>query len=103
MPVHPAYRGKWPQVRKQILARDSASCQIRGPKCTGLATEVDHIVSVEKGGQWYEPSNLRASCRNCNQARVDRTNGDRWKRSATRITLVIGPPDRKSTRLNSSH
>ena len=89
---HPAYTGPWARIRKSILERDQYTCQIRGPKCTTTATQVDHIIPITKGGAWYDPTNLRASCAKCNYARIDRTQHDRWKTSNTHITLVIGPP-----------
>ena len=61
-------------------------------KCTGRAVEVDHIISWRSGGSWFDPTNLRASCRACNIGRVDHTAISRWSRSKTKITLVIGPP-----------
>lgn len=90
--THPAYRGPWPRIRKQILQRDNHLCQIRGPRCTSTATHVDHIIPITQGGPWWEPDNLRASCKNCNNDRIDRKQTDRWRNSNTHITLIIGPP-----------
>lgn len=50
------------------------------------------MVAPGKGGAWFDAANLRAACNPCNQGRKDRSQDDGWKRSATRITLVIGPP-----------
>lgn len=61
---------RWRTVRARILDRDAYRCQIAGPRCTGTATQVDHIIPISKGGQWLEPTNLRAACRNCNRDRV---------------------------------
>jgi hypothetical protein len=90
--VHPAYRGPWRRVRQSTLERDQHRCQINGPGCTGVATEVDHIVPVTQGGAWYEGANLRAACRTCNRRRIDRTRDDAWRHGPTHITLVYGPP-----------
>ena len=65
-PSKPVYQGRWPTIRKQILRRDGYHCQIGLPGCTENATTVDHITPVAWGGEWYEPSNLRASCASCN-------------------------------------
>jgi len=62
----PVYGGAWPRIRRTILDRDGHVCQVRGPRCTGKATCVDHIVAASKGGEWWDPANLRASCRWCN-------------------------------------
>ena len=61
----PAYR----RLRLAILDRDQGLCQIRGPKCTRYATEVDHIVARIDGGPIDDPTNLRAACRACNAGR----------------------------------
>ena len=89
---HPAYRGPWTTVRKSILKRDNHQCQIRAPKCTGIATQVDHIIPITKGGAWWDPDNLRAACAHCNNQRVDRKQDDRWQTTDTHITLIVGPP-----------
>ena len=94
---HPAYRGPWATVRKQILLRDAHTCQIRGPRCTTQANTVDHIIPVNSGGAWWDPDNLRATCRNCNLDRIDRKKTEAWRNSHTRITLIIGPPGTDKT------
>lgn len=69
MADHP-YGGPWPRIRKMILKRDGHRCQINGPRCKGHATTVDHIVSWQNGGAWYDPANLRAACTTCNYGRT---------------------------------
>lgn len=88
----PQYSGPWRRIRRQVLERDSHLCQIRSNGCTFAATEVDHIVPTTQGGAWFDPLNLRASCFNCNNKRVDRKRTEAWRTSRTRIVLVIGPP-----------
>lgn len=62
-------------LRLEVLARDRYVCQLRGPRCTLFATEVDHIVSRADGGSVMDPANMRASCGNCNGRRnAQRTN-----------------------------
>jgi 5-methylcytosine-specific restriction protein A len=60
------YDYAWRRVRLTILRRDGYLCQIRGPRCTGEATEVDHIVPIIVGGARLDPANLRAACQACN-------------------------------------
>jgi 5-methylcytosine-specific restriction endonuclease McrA len=62
------YGGPWPRIRRTILERDAYTCQIGLLCCTRDATCVDHITPVSWGGAWYDPSNLRAACRECNDA-----------------------------------
>lgn len=63
---------RWVPVRAAVLERDRFLCQIRGPGCTGVADEVDHIVPRSEGGALYDPDNLRASCGTCNRVRNNR-------------------------------
>jgi 5-methylcytosine-specific restriction protein A len=53
-------------LRAWVLDRDRHACQIRGPRCTHVATEVDHIECRADGGDVFAPTNLRAACRPCN-------------------------------------
>lgn len=63
------YNHRWRAVRLLVLERDGYVCQIRGAKCVGEATEVDHVIPVEFGGMWHDPENLRAACGPCNHGR----------------------------------
>ena len=60
--TEPGYR----RLRLMILERDRGACQIKGPTCTHAATVVDHIIARADGGDMYNPDNLRAACRACN-------------------------------------
>jgi HNH endonuclease len=67
MASNPALKTKqWATIRRQVL-QEEPLCQIQGPKCSQLATEVDHIHALSAGGDPYERSNLRGSCRPCNR------------------------------------
>ena len=65
----PQYDGPWKKIRLKILERDDYRCQIRAQGCTQEAVEVDHILPVAMGGDWYAEENLRASCSRCNNGR----------------------------------
>jgi len=54
----------WSRTRARILRRDP-TCRIAGPRCTTLATEVDHIV---RGGGDHD-ANLQGACHPCHQAK----------------------------------
>lgn len=58
--------GNWAALRQSILKRDGYLCQINGPGCTRLATEVDHITH----GDNHHPSNLQATCTRCHAAKT---------------------------------
>lgn len=60
------------RVRKAVFERDGFECQIRGPKCTGGADDLDHIIPLVMGGPILDPGNLRASCKPCNRGRRQR-------------------------------
>lgn len=84
---------QWRRVRIEVLERDNHTCRIRGPKCTGHATAVDHIIPAEDGGALFDLANLRAACTNCNTWRAQRQKSrDGWRRGRARVILVMGPP-----------
>jgi 5-methylcytosine-specific restriction enzyme A len=56
------------ETRPAVLVRDRYRCQVMGPTCTLISTEVDHIVEVSAGGAPYDPANCRAICGNCHDA-----------------------------------
>lgn len=86
------YDHQWRIVRKRVL-EERGLCEIRGSKCTGVATEVDHIVPVAAGGARLDPMNLRPACKACNSGRASSEKAQNgWRRSRTRIVLVVGPP-----------
>jgi 5-methylcytosine-specific restriction endonuclease McrA len=72
-------------LRLWILDRDRNVCQIRGPRCTTWATEVDHIIDRADGGPVFDPANLRAACKQCNGWRAAlRTNARRYHTTVAR-------------------
>lgn len=88
----------WRRVRLLVLDRDDHVCQIRGAKCTKVATEVDHIVPVMDGGAKLDPGNLRASCRWCNASRGNRMLRERFeqaKRVLSGATVSEAGPSRE--------
>lgn len=53
-------------LRKYIFKRDNNECQLKSINCTKAATEIDHIISISKGGKTIA-ENLQASCLTCNR------------------------------------
>jgi hypothetical protein len=98
----PQYAGPWRRVRALVLERDGHRCQIKGGKCLGLATEVDHINPVELGGSWWDVDNLRAACKPCNVGRVSAQRLEAWRQGPP-ITLVYGPPGAGKTTYVAQH
>ena len=70
------YDHTWQRVRLQILKRDANACQVRGPKCKGTATQVDHIIPLVEGGARLDHDNLRACCSSCNAGRGNTRNAE---------------------------
>ena len=67
-------------LRQWVLDRDRHQCQVKGPTCTGVATQVDHIIARDDGGAVWDPANLRASCVPCNaRGGAAITNAKRWR------------------------
>lgn len=73
----------WRELRAKVL-REQPYCEIRGPKCKGIATTVDHRVPLSVAPELaHERSNLRSACGPCNYAGGARiTNA---KRSGSRV------------------
>jgi 5-methylcytosine-specific restriction endonuclease McrA len=69
MSRHSAKGHRWEKTRRAVLERDGYRCQIPDVhKCSGFATQVDHVVPRRNGGSNH-PDNLRAACNAGNQAR----------------------------------
>jgi 5-methylcytosine-specific restriction protein A len=71
------YGHAWRKTRERILARDCGLCQISGPACSFIATEVDHKVSKARARElgWREmrieaDENLQAACPSCHRAKT---------------------------------
>lgn len=70
--------------RRLVLAASGGQCQIRGPRCTGLATEADHIVPVTRGGAEHDPANGQGACHACHQAKTNAEAAEGRRLAATR-------------------
>ena len=57
---------RWARIRLQVLDRDRWRC-VKCGKAGRL--EVDHIVSISRGGDPWNPANLQALCRSCHLAK----------------------------------
>lgn len=61
----------WKLQRAKALQRDGHQCQIRGPRCTIQATQVDHIIPVHLNGT-DDLTNLMSVCKPCHAAKTAR-------------------------------
>jgi 5-methylcytosine-specific restriction endonuclease McrA len=58
---------RWKKLRLAVLNRDNYECQVRGPRCRGVARTVHHVIpSSEAPNLFFDPCNLQASCGACN-------------------------------------
>ena len=75
MPGDPRWTAEWKRLRAQLIARAS-TCAICGrwldkdaPPRTRWRPTVDHIVPLARGGDPYDPGNLRVVHNRCNVIR----------------------------------
>jgi 5-methylcytosine-specific restriction enzyme A len=86
----PRYQSpEWKRLRILILDRDRWACQVRGRGCTHGASSVDHIVASAEGGDFWDPANLRASCRPCNSTRGSKLATSRAARYRTSVARYV--------------
>lgn len=56
----------WHRLRLSILRRDNYRCRIGSTGCSGVATDVDHILR----GDDHRPENLQAACSVCHRKKT---------------------------------
>ena len=89
---HPATANprRWAVVRRAVLDRDGWRC-VKCGKAGRL--EVDHVVPIVRGGDWWAAEGLQALCRGChiNKSRRERVKPnaerDEWRRMADALML----------------
>lgn len=69
--------------RERILERDNYRCQIQGPTCLSVATEVDHIDNTRNANYWRD-RNKRSVCAPCHKAETQREAAEARKRREAR-------------------
>ena len=57
----------WRGIRRELLAAHPW-CQT--PGCNNMATQVDHIVRMEEGGDPWNRSNLQVLCMRCHSSKT---------------------------------
>lgn len=55
----------WPKIAARVLRNAQKRCQIKGPRCEVIATEVDHI----NAGDDHSEKNLQAVCHECHKTK----------------------------------
>lgn len=69
------YDARWRAFRRGYLQR-FPECVI----CNRMATEIDHIIPIRRGGALYDECNLQAMCHECHSRKTARENGG-WGRA----------------------
>jgi 5-methylcytosine-specific restriction protein A len=64
---HPYNRRRWKLARRRQLFEDPL-CN----ECGMMATDVDHIVPINQGGDTWASSNLQSLCHACHSAKSAR-------------------------------
>ena len=82
------YGADWDAVRRLVLERDGYACRIRGARCKGKASTVDHIIPRALGGPALDPDNLQAACWTCNYGKGARVVGP----TGTGVIRLVGQP-----------
>jgi 5-methylcytosine-specific restriction endonuclease McrA len=77
---------KWRKLRAWVRARDLGICKVDLPGCTKIATQVDHVREPGPPGRgndhlFWDPANLRASCRHCNISKRNRHRAELARRA----------------------
>ena len=96
----PRYKtARWQRLRKAVLAHYGYVCQVEGPRCTGYATTVHHLVpSSQAPHLFWEPANLVAACSRCNYGDGSRIAAENTTAEDQRPTA----PHRRTTSRRSS-
>ena len=81
---------RWQRLRKAVLAHYGYVCQVEGPRCTGYATTVHHLVpSSQAPHLFWEPSNLVASCKPCNYGDGARVAAQNTRQTIERLRALV--------------
>jgi HNH endonuclease len=83
-----------------VLAQYGHVCQIEGPRCTGYATTVHHLIpSSQAPHLFWEPSNLVAACGACNYGGGARLQADNRRRRTAELEQFIIEQQQEIARL----
>ena len=73
-----------------MLAHYGYVCQVEGPRCTGYATTVHHLVpSSQAPHLFWEPANLVAACRRCNYGDGSRVAADNRRQQIAYLQQLV--------------
>ena len=89
------HKPAWRRARLLALQRDRFLCQLRlSEKCTGVATEVHHVVELERAPELgLELSNLESCCWWCHEETKRRPSSRAASRPGVRVIVMGGAGD----------
>ena len=91
---------RWQRLRKAVLAHYGYVCQVEGPRCTGYATTVHHLIpSSQAPHLFWEPSNLVAACRRCNYGDGSRIAAVNTRQTIERLRALVGEQEQEIAQL----
>jgi 5-methylcytosine-specific restriction endonuclease McrA len=81
---------RWQRLRRAVLAHNGYVCQVEGPRCTGYATTVHHLVpSSQAPHLFWEPTNLVAACRRCNYGDGSRIAAENTRQTIAKLRTLV--------------
>lgn len=75
-------------TRREVMSR--GACELAGPRCTEVATTIDHWVPRSQGGG-SSKENLRPACFECNQDKGDMLPEEWWEYVDLRVECSRKP------------
>ena len=81
---------RWQRLRKAVLAHSGYVCQLEGPRCTGYATTVHHLVPSSQAPElFWEPTNLVAACGRCNYGDGARVAAENTRQTIAKLRTLV--------------
>jgi hypothetical protein len=91
---------RWQRLRKAVLAHYGHMCQVEGPRCTGYATTVHHLIpSSQAPHLFWAEENLAAACSRCNYGGGRRVAAANTRETIARLHEIIGEQQQQIAQL----
>jgi 5-methylcytosine-specific restriction endonuclease McrA len=91
---------RWQRLRKAVLDHYGYVCQIQGPRCTGHATTVHHLIPSSQAPElFWQLENLTASCARCNYSDGARVAAQNTRHTIEQLYALVEQQDQQIARL----
>ena len=91
---------RWQKLRRAVLAHYGYVCQVDGPRCTGYATTVHHLIpSSQAPHLFWQPENLVASCGHCNYGDGARIASANKRETIEQLRALVEAQDQRIAQL----